>query len=153
MPTVRAETRDTRQNAEDTDDRSETVDRSIEHSDNSHAPANSDQLTVNVNNRIKHTVTESDANNVNVDYAGNGIPFKDVKNDNTTWINDDNGESGSIQEKRYKDSSEALELAILQLGPFGFYQRYVVFLLVIPNLLAAMYSLNYVFVADQVPFR
>lgn len=150
MPTVRAETRDTRENAADTDDRSETVDRSVEHSDNSHAPANSD---LNVNNRIKHTATESDATNVNVDYAGNGIPFKDVKNDNTTWINDDNGESGSIQEKRYKDSSEALELAILQLGPFGFYQRYVVFLLVIPNLLAAMYSLNYVFVADQVPFR
>lgn len=47
----------------------------------------------------------------------------------------------------------ALEEALKQLGPFGFYQRYVLILICVPNMLAAMYSLNYVFVADQVPFR
>ncbi|XP_037969232.2 organic cation transporter protein-like [Plutella xylostella] len=47
----------------------------------------------------------------------------------------------------------ALERALSALGPFGLYQRYNLVLLCLPNLLAAMYSLNYVFVADQVPFR
>lgn len=47
----------------------------------------------------------------------------------------------------------ALERALTALGPFGLYQRYNLVLLCLPNLLAAMYSLNYVFVADQVPFR
>ncbi|KAG6440885.1 hypothetical protein O3G_MSEX001434 [Manduca sexta] len=49
--------------------------------------------------------------------------------------------------------TDALEAALEQLGPFRFYQRYVVIMLCIPNVFAAMYSLNYVFVADQVPFR
>lgn len=49
--------------------------------------------------------------------------------------------------------NEALEAALEQLGPFGFYQCYVLVLLCIPNLFAAMYLLNYVFIADQVPFR
>ncbi|CAH2047607.1 unnamed protein product, partial [Iphiclides podalirius] len=48
---------------------------------------------------------------------------------------------------------DAMEEALCQLGPFGPYQRYVLTLLCLPNLLAAIYSLNYVFVADQVPFR
>ncbi|XP_026753260.3 organic cation transporter protein-like [Galleria mellonella] len=51
------------------------------------------------------------------------------------------------------DAGYILEAALDQLGPFGFYQRYVVVLLCIPNIFSAMYSLNYVFVADQVPFR
>ncbi|XP_075975003.1 organic cation transporter protein-like [Anticarsia gemmatalis] len=51
------------------------------------------------------------------------------------------------------DTSDALEDALAQLGPFGFYQGYILVMLCIPNLLAVMYSLNYVFVADQVPFR
>ncbi|XP_059057321.1 organic cation transporter protein-like [Achroia grisella] len=51
------------------------------------------------------------------------------------------------------DADDVLETALDQLGPFGFYQRYVMVLLCIPNLFAVMYSLNYVFVADQVPFR
>ncbi|PZC71375.1 hypothetical protein B5X24_HaOG213520 [Helicoverpa armigera] len=50
-------------------------------------------------------------------------------------------------------AADALEAALAQLGPFGFYQGYVLVLLCIPNLLACMYSLNYVFVADSVPFR
>lgn len=50
-------------------------------------------------------------------------------------------------------SAEALESALVQLGHFGLYQRYMLLMLCLPNLLAAMYSLNYVFVADQVPFR
>nr|XP_049703476.1 organic cation transporter protein [Helicoverpa armigera] len=50
-------------------------------------------------------------------------------------------------------TADALEAALAQLGPFGFYQGYVLVLLCIPNLLACMYSLNYVFVADSVPFR
>ncbi|XP_028042239.1 organic cation transporter protein-like [Bombyx mandarina] len=50
-------------------------------------------------------------------------------------------------------AAEALEDALGRLGPFGLYQRYVAIMLCIPNLLAAMYTLNYVFVADQVPFR
>ncbi|KAM3955702.1 organic cation transporter protein [Aphomia sociella] len=49
--------------------------------------------------------------------------------------------------------SDVLEAALDQLGPFGFYQRYTVVMLCIPNLFAVMYTLNYVFVADQVPFR
>ncbi|CAB3246743.1 unnamed protein product [Arctia plantaginis] len=52
-----------------------------------------------------------------------------------------------------KDASDALEAALAQLGPFGFYQGYVLVMLCIPNLFSVMYSLNYVFVADQVPFR
>lgn len=51
------------------------------------------------------------------------------------------------------NGAEALELALAQLGHFGLYQRYMLLMLCLPNLLAAMYSLNYVFVADQVPFR
>uniref|UniRef100_A0A2A4K5Q8 Major facilitator superfamily (MFS) profile domain-containing protein n=2 Tax=Heliothis virescens TaxID=7102 RepID=A0A2A4K5Q8_HELVI len=50
-------------------------------------------------------------------------------------------------------AGDVLEAALAQLGPFGFYQGYVLVLLCIPNLLACMYSLNYVFVADAVPFR
>lgn len=53
-----------------------------------------------------------------------------------------------------KDKEEdALEAALSQLGHFGLYQKYVLIMLCIPNLFSAMYSLNYVFVADQVPFR
>ncbi|XP_068633971.1 organic cation transporter protein-like [Battus philenor] len=48
---------------------------------------------------------------------------------------------------------DALESALNLLGPFGPYQRYVLVLLCIPNLLSAMYSLNYIFVADAVSFR
>ncbi|CAH0682900.1 unnamed protein product [Spodoptera exigua] len=50
-------------------------------------------------------------------------------------------------------AADSLEAALAQLGPFGFYQGYMLIMLCIPNLLACMYSLNYVFVADQVPFR
>ncbi|XP_032516811.2 organic cation transporter protein-like [Danaus plexippus] len=56
-------------------------------------------------------------------------------------------------EESCNSPEDALEKAVLQLGPFGIYQRYVLFLLFIPNMLSAMYSLNYVFVADQVAFR
>lgn len=49
--------------------------------------------------------------------------------------------------------ADALEAALEQLGPFGLYQRYMLLMLCIPSVLAAMYSLNYVFVAGQVPFR
>ncbi|CAH0719740.1 unnamed protein product, partial [Brenthis ino] len=59
----------------------------------------------------------------------------------------------STKGKAAPDSNEALELALTELGHFGLYQRYALFLLCVPNLLAAMYSLNYVFVADQVQFR
>ncbi|XP_050348279.1 organic cation transporter protein-like [Nymphalis io] len=55
--------------------------------------------------------------------------------------------------KNFQDSAEALEHTLVQLGHFGLYQRYALFLLCVPNLFSAMYSLNYVFVADQVPFR
>ncbi|XP_045499390.1 organic cation transporter protein-like [Colias croceus] len=48
---------------------------------------------------------------------------------------------------------DPLEALLATLGPFGLYQRYVVVLLLIPNLLAPMYTFNYVFVADRVPFR
>lgn len=51
------------------------------------------------------------------------------------------------------DAGDSLEAALAQLGPFGFYQGYMLIMLCIPNLLACMYSLNYIFVADQVPFR
>lgn len=61
--------------------------------------------------------------------------------------------TGAAATAAVPNGNEALEAALEQLGPFGFYQRYVLVLLCIPNLLAAMYSLNYVFVADQVPFR
>lgn len=61
-----------------------------------------------------------------------------------------NARSASVKPK---DASDALEAALAQLGPFGFYQGYVLVMLCIPNLFAVMYSLNYVFVADQVPFR
>ncbi|XP_047990146.1 organic cation transporter protein-like [Leguminivora glycinivorella] len=47
----------------------------------------------------------------------------------------------------------ALERALDSLGAFGLYQRYAVALWCLPGVLAAMYSLNYVFVADVVPFR
>lgn len=50
-------------------------------------------------------------------------------------------------------AAAALEDALEQLGPFGMYQRYMLAMLCLPNILAAMYSLNYVFTADQVPFR
>ncbi|CAH0399952.1 unnamed protein product [Chilo suppressalis] len=52
-----------------------------------------------------------------------------------------------------ENQGDALEAALAQLGPFGLYQRYMVVMLCIPNMLAAMYSLNFIFVADQVPFR
>ncbi|XP_049872467.1 organic cation transporter protein-like [Pectinophora gossypiella] len=55
--------------------------------------------------------------------------------------------------KEEKDPGEALESALAQLGHFRLYQRYNMIMLCLPNLLAAMYTLNYVFVADQVPFR
>ncbi|KAJ8723058.1 hypothetical protein PYW08_002970 [Mythimna loreyi] len=51
------------------------------------------------------------------------------------------------------DAADSLEAALAQLGPFGFYQGYMLVMLCIPNLLACMFSLNYIFVADQVPFR
>lgn len=63
---------------------------------------------------------------------------------------------GHRAHKRERDEhggAEALESALAQLGPFGLYQRYMLLMLCLPNLLAAMHSLNYVFVADQVPFR
>ncbi|XP_063362491.1 organic cation transporter protein-like [Cydia amplana] len=47
----------------------------------------------------------------------------------------------------------ALERALDSLGAFGLYQRYAVTLWSLSGVLAAMYSLNYVFVADTVPFR
>ncbi|CAH1636270.1 unnamed protein product [Spodoptera littoralis] len=50
-------------------------------------------------------------------------------------------------------AADSLEAALAQLGPFGFYQGYMLIMLCIPNLLACMYSLNYIFVADSVPFR
>ncbi|XP_013196045.2 organic cation transporter protein [Amyelois transitella] len=53
----------------------------------------------------------------------------------------------------HAEPGAALEAALDQLKPFGLYQRYVVILLCIPNLFAAMYSMNYVFVAELVPFR
>ncbi|XP_022121629.2 organic cation transporter protein [Pieris rapae] len=53
-------------------------------------------------------------------------------------------------EEHHTDGVEALLTA---LGPFGWWQRGAVLLLLLPNLLAPMYSLNYVFVADRVPFR
>lgn len=52
-----------------------------------------------------------------------------------------------------RGGAEALESALAQLGHFGLYQRYVLLMLCLPNLLAAMHSLNYVFVADRVSFR
>ncbi|KAJ0183568.1 hypothetical protein K1T71_001544 [Dendrolimus kikuchii] len=55
--------------------------------------------------------------------------------------------------KEAGEHGEALEAALEQLGAFGLYHKYVLVMLCIPNLFAAMYSLNYVFVADQVPFR
>ncbi|CAG9787575.1 unnamed protein product [Diatraea saccharalis] len=48
---------------------------------------------------------------------------------------------------------DVLEAALAQIGPFGWYQRYMVLMLCLPNVLGAMYSLNYIFVADQIPFR
>lgn len=57
---------------------------------------------------------------------------------------------GGVNEQ---SGAEALESALAQLGHFGLYQRYMLLMLCLPNLLAAMYTLNYVFVADQVPFR
>lgn len=51
------------------------------------------------------------------------------------------------------DPADALEAALDQLGPFGLYQGYLLIMLCIPNMLAAMYSLNYIFAADNVPFR
>lgn len=61
--------------------------------------------------------------------------------------------SNASYKKKIKDSAEALEHALAQLGHFDLYQKYALFLLCIPNLFSAMYSLNYVFVADQIPFR
>lgn len=65
------------------------------------------------------------------------------------------GEQGAADssEPAPAQQTAALEGALERLGPFGLYQRYTVLMLCIPNLLAPMYSLNYVFVADQVPFR
>ncbi|CAH2241415.1 jg15612 [Pararge aegeria aegeria] len=107
---------------------SETIEPTRDSND-SHAPAYSD---LNDNVRINKPEDESDADktNANVD-----------------------GESGRSKGKGFKESGEALELALLQLGPFGLYQRYAVLLLCLPNVLAAMYSLNYVFVAEPVAFR
>ncbi|XP_013173256.1 PREDICTED: organic cation transporter protein-like [Papilio xuthus] len=65
----------------------------------------------------------------------------------------DTGCANSSGVNQPKNGGEALESALLQLGPFGPYQRYVLTLLCLPNIFAAMYSLNYVFVADSVPFR
>lgn len=62
----------------------------------------------------------------------------------------DESRCGSASER---SGAEALESALVQLGHFGLYQRYMLLMLCLPNLLAAMYSLNFVFVADQVPFR
>lgn len=67
-----------------------------------------------------------------------------------------NGAAGATRPsatKGARDHGEALEEALEQLGAFGLYHKYVLVMLCIPNLFAAMYSLNYVFVADQVPFR
>ncbi|XP_014357044.2 organic cation transporter protein isoform X2 [Papilio machaon] len=70
---------------------------------------------------------------------------------NTGRVDTGGGNSSGVNQP--KNGGEALESALLQLGPFGPYQRYVLTLLCLPNLFAAMYSLNYVFVADSVPFR
>lgn len=51
------------------------------------------------------------------------------------------------------DEVSPLEKALDSLGAFGLYQQYTVVLLCLPGLLSACYSLNYVFVADRVPFR
>lgn len=64
---------------------------------------------------------------------------------------DENPSQGGGESERC--GAEALESALMQLGHFGLYQRYMLLMLCLPNMLAAMYSLNYVFVADQVPFR
>ncbi|XP_072932974.1 organic cation transporter protein-like [Epargyreus clarus] len=67
-------------------------------------------------------------------------------------VSQSSGRSGP-QSVEVKQPGAGLEDVLDQLGHFGFYQCYVLILLCIPNILAAMYSLNYVFVADQVPFR
>ncbi|CAG5054688.1 unnamed protein product [Parnassius apollo] len=75
---------------------------------------------------------------------------------NTTYPTSSLGESSNVGAKKVDGQvggGEALEAALCQLGPFGSYQRYVLTLLCLPTLLSAMYSFNYVFVAEQVPFR
>ncbi|CAK1585788.1 unnamed protein product [Parnassius mnemosyne] len=76
---------------------------------------------------------------------------------NTTFPTSSLGVSSTVPESNRVDGQvgggEALEAALCQLGPFGPYQRYVLTLLCLPSLLSAMYSFNYVFVAEQVPFR
>lgn len=52
-----------------------------------------------------------------------------------------------------ESADEALEALLDELGAFGWYQRYVLVLLCLPNLLGACYSLSHVFVAAEVPFR
>lgn len=73
-------------------------------------------------------------------------------NHNAPTNNQDNGQA-SAKVGRDGSGEDALEAALELIGPFGLYQRYILVMLCIPNILAAMYSLNYVFVADQVPFR
>ncbi|CAF4852802.1 unnamed protein product [Pieris macdunnoughi] len=52
-----------------------------------------------------------------------------------------------------EQDTDGVEALLAALGPFGWWQRGAVLMLLLPNLLAPMYSLNYVFVADRVPFR
>ncbi|XP_052741002.1 organic cation transporter protein-like [Bicyclus anynana] len=108
------------------------------------------------NTRINSTESGSCTTSFNVDNeAENEIPSdlgRKRSANSKDWTASSDGDKDGT-DRIYKDSGEALELALLQLGPFGLYQRYVLFLLLVPNVLAAMHSLNYVFVADQVPFR
>ncbi|XP_013141544.1 PREDICTED: organic cation transporter protein-like [Papilio polytes] len=76
-----------------------------------------------------------------------------VNSSRVSKVGVDTSGANSSGETQPKNGGDALESALLQLGPFGPYQRYVLTLLCLPNLFAAMYSLNYVFVADSVPFR
>lgn len=88
--------------------------------------------------------------------ADTRAPIGYVKDENNKETNNNNlkDENKSTEEsKDEKETLDALEAALAQLGHFGWYQKYMLFFLCIPNVLSAMYSLNYVFVADQVPFR
>lgn len=75
------------------------------------------------------------------------------KNVDGPFVISSNNNNNEVKPSDTNRSGDALEEALCQLGPFGPYQRYMLTLLCLPNLLAAMYSLNYVFAADQVPFR
>ncbi|XP_045769544.1 organic cation transporter protein-like isoform X2 [Maniola jurtina] len=141
----------------ESDVESETKDRSIRDSNDTHASAYSD---LNNKVRINRNASESDTSNITTvnnateNASPSSVGNEGVTDDSRQWFSgSEDGDSGRSQRKSYRDSAEALELALMQLGPFGLYQRYVVLMLCIPNMLAAMYSLNYVFVADQVPFR